>query len=154
MGIVHDHINPMPPGNYLLEFTPSGNIIANEITNEEINTLIYFDCTGVVITPYFGHFEGTCMQDAKFIPCLDTLISYSSGSTCCGGKGGMKWDDKINKWNCSDCGKLMGSGTSGYYSTQPGNPYYLGDQPKPVKQCVCGGSKANTTHAFWCDIKN
>lgn len=72
--------------------------------------------------------------------------------SCCGGKSGgsSRWDSQDQKWKCSDCGSPTST-----------DPSYVGtkiDEKKPWwvskedKVCECGGSKAKTTHAFYCPL--
>jgi len=82
---------------------------------------------------------------------LLVVLVDTSVMSCCGGKGGARWDAPTGTWKCMDCG-----------STQSTDANYLGTkkwsipawQPVTIAgKCECGSEKVNgpnAGHSTWC----
>ncbi len=79
------------------------------------------------------------------------MVKRSSTQSCCGGKGNIRWSHSNKQWSCADCGSVKSNDPDYWISNKSVTPETpLWTSPK----CECGGTKAKTTHAHWCDVKN
>ena len=118
----------------------------------------------------FHNFVGNDLHSGSCVKCGLTRYDFISApslcvksilcqgflmKSCCGGSGSSMWDNTTQQWICKDCGTVKSNDPSyNNNSIQPATmPEWAPYKPKD-KQCVCGGTKAKTTHAHYCDIKN
>lgn len=79
--------------------------------------------------------------------------SWFVAGSCCGGKTqASMWDPDAQIFKCIDCNSPTSTDPSylgGVSVEEPSkNPWFT---PK-TKPCECGGTKTNTTHAFYCPL--
>lgn len=78
-------------------------------------------------------------------------------TSCCGGKGGERWDVDKAQWSCRDCGMVKSNDPNYIYSTQ--RPEYENDPivfdlPEyNIKKCECGSTTLGSDkHSGYCPM--
>lgn len=105
----------------------------------EMNTDLCKRC-GITVTDYWVYKKG-CRAVAS----------------CCG--GAPPWNIDKSQWECEKCKSAVSNDPSYLYA--PGSTivsvpkdYQTLKKEHEARKRVCGGAKANTTHAHWCEAKN
>lgn len=112
-------------------------------------------------TDAFSFFSVTFNNLVTFFGRKSEFKDNFAVQSCCGGKGNIRWSDTNKQWSCTDCGSVKSNDPSYYWTPRASTPIDPNDLFKSPQwltpqapKCECGGTKANTTHAFWCTVKN
>jgi len=98
-----------------------------------------------------------CGQSLGSFPGIAPCKRNSVAASCCG--GASLWNIDKSQWECEKCKSAVSNDPNYLYAPGSGvisapKDYRTIKKESEARRCVCGGAKANTTHAHWCEVKN